>query len=155
MAGEDTKVVTGEFFRLDLGGMEGDLKFTECTLPSGTLTPAEVPYINDQSKSESTSVAVTLQWSDINIMRAVDDKSGFWDWFKLGIPAEGGGTGAMEKRDITLTLVDGEGATVKTWNLLGAYPTSFTGGGTLNAGSGEVMIETMSIAFDHCKIENG
>jgi phage tail-like protein len=155
MAAEDTKITTGEFFRLDLGGMEGDLKFKTCSLPSGSLTPVVVPYINDQSKSESASVPVTMHWSDIVVTRAVDDKSGFWEWFKEGIPAEGGGTGAMTKKDITLELVDGTNATVKKWSLMGAYPTSFSGGGTLNAGSGEIMIETLSLGYDHCKIENG
>jgi phage tail-like protein len=152
---DDTKIVSGEFFRLDLGGTEGDLKFKSCTLPGGSLTPAEVQYINDQSKSEGASVPVKLNWNDISIVRAVDDKSGFWDWFKQGIPAEGGGSGAVEKKPVTLELVDGEGATVKRWILDGAYPTSYQGGGTLNAGSGEVMVEQMSIGFDHCKIENG
>src|SRR5689334_14724107 len=97
--GDETKIVTGEFFRLTLGGLEGDLKFTQCGLPSGSLQPAEVKYINDQSKSESTSIPVKMTWQPVTIIRAVDDKNSFWEWFKGGIPAEGGGTGAMEKKE--------------------------------------------------------
>jgi phage tail-like protein len=151
---DDVKVTTGEFFRLDLGGMEGDMKFKSCSLPSGSLTPAVVPFINGQSRSQTTSVAVTMNWTDIVITRAVDDKSGFWEWFKEGIPADGGGTGKMTKKDVNLELVDGEGNTVKKWALTGAHPTSFAGGGTLNAGSGEVMVETLTLGYDHCTITN-
>lgn len=149
---DDVTPISGEYFTLGLGGIEGDLKFKTCSLPSGTLQPAKVDYINGQNKSDCATLPVRMNWSDIFISRAVDDTQGFWDWFKQGIPAEGGGTGSMEKKPLKLELKDGEGNTVRTWDLDGAYPTSYQGGGTLNAGSGAILVEQMSLHFDHCKI---
>lgn len=146
MAGEEKPVYPVEFFRIKLGGIEAAGLFQQATLPSGSLTPTDFKHTTDQAKPTSTKVAVQVSWTDISMIRGIDKDAQLWKWFAQGLPEEGGGGGAVERKDLTIEACDSKGAAVITWNIIGAFPTSYQASG-LNAGSHEVGVESVTFAY--------
>ena len=60
----------------------------------------------------------------------------------------------VERRDISISLLDEEHAPVMTWTVQNAWPTKLTSP-DLKAAGNEVAIETLEIAHEGIKIENG
>lgn len=139
---------TGLHFELDLGGLEGELKFTTCSLPSISLTPVQALYQDANNNPESATVPVAISYGDITVSRAFDESNAMAEWINQGNPAEGGGTGAVEKKDCKLTLKNGDD-TMREWTLEGCCPISHSGGGTLMSAGGSVLVESMTLHYDH------
>lgn len=139
---------TGLHYELDLEGLETELKFTTCGLPSINLTAVQALYQNDQSNPETATVPVAISYGDITVQRAYDESNAMAEWINEGNPAEGGGTGAVTKKACTLTLKNGDN-TVRTWTLEGCVPINHSGGGTLASTGGSVLVEGLTLHFDH------
>ncbi len=60
----------------------------------------------------------------------------------------------VERRDITISLLNEEHAPVMTWKVKNAWPTKLEGP-TLKATGNEVAIETLELAHEGLTIENG
>lgn len=59
----------------------------------------------------------------------------------------------VERRDVTISLLDEEHNPVVTWKVTNAWPTKVSGP-TLNASANEVAIESMELAHEGITVEN-
>jgi len=71
----------------------------------------------------------------------------FWDWFnqiKMN---------TIERKTVTISLLDETGAPTMVWTLNNAWPTKITGTDMKSDGN-EVAVETIEVAHEGLKIEN-
>lgn len=139
---------TGLHYELDLEGLEGELKFTTCGLPTVNLTAVQALFQDANSNPETATVPVAISYGDVTVSRAYDESNAMAEWINEGNPAEGGGTGAVTKKDVKLTLKNGDDV-VREWTLEGCCPISHSGGGTLASTGGSVLVEGLTLHFDH------
>ena len=65
----------------------------------------------------------------------------FYDWFQTI------GFGTVERRDVTIKLLDEQHAPVRTWVLRNAFPSKVTTA-PLNANGNEILIESLELACE-------
>ncbi len=81
--------------------------------------------------------------SDITLARGVADKSELWDWRKLVMD----GKVEEARKNISIMLMDDEGAVKVQWDLRECWPTKWSGPG-LDATSSEIAVETLEITHE-------
>ena len=67
--------------------------------------------------------------------------NGFFDWFNTI------NNNVVERRNITISLLDEGHEPVVVWHLINAFPVKYDGG-SLNALKGEVVIESVELAYE-------
>lgn len=73
---------------------------------------------------------------------------GILDWFadlKMG---------TIERRTVTISLLDAAGATTMVWKLANAFPTKVHST-DLRSGGNEVAVDSVELAFEGISVENG
>lgn len=87
--------------------------------------------------------------SNITLKKGVFAKdNAFWDWFnelKMN---------TIQRKSVTIRLLDEGGSAVMTWTLANAYPLKLEGT-DLQGNDHEVAIETMELAHEGLTMENG
>jgi phage tail-like protein len=84
--------------------------------------------------------------SDVTLARGITNDSELWQWRKKL------GSGTVDRRNMSIVLVDDSGKDVIRWNLRNCWPTKWTGP-TLDATSDELAIETLVIAHEGLEVD--
>ena len=71
-----------------------------------------------------------------------------WDWFQKGLY-----DGQVERRDITIILFSSDLKKKKSWDLVGAYPTKWTGP-TFNSSGNDVAVESLELVHHGFKMND-
>ena len=146
MANEATYPLPVFHFSVNLGGEE--VAFSEVTGLNIEVQPIEY---RDGASPEFSPVKMPglKKFGNITLKRGVIKANNeFFAWLnsvKLN---------TVERRDISISLLDEEHAPVMTWKVQNAWPTKLTSP-DLKATGNEVAIETLEIAHEGVKIENG
>lgn len=82
------------------------------------------------------------KYSNVTLKRGTMAKdNGFFDWFNTI------NTDKFQRRTITISLLDETHSPVVTWTLNNAFPVKYDPG-ALNASKGEVLIESVELAYE-------
>lgn len=81
------------------------------------------------------------KYGNITLKQGLADSTVMYDWIIAGV------NGAVERKTITITLLDQEEAPAASWQVINAWPTKYTAP-DFNATSSEVAIETLEIAHE-------
>lgn len=81
------------------------------------------------------------KYSNITLKQGLIDSDVLYNWMKAGID------GAVERKTITITLLDITGKDAASWTVINAWPTKYTAP-EFNATSSEVAIEQLEIAHE-------
>lgn len=81
------------------------------------------------------------KYGNITLKQGLVDSTVLYDWITAGI------NGAVERKTITITLLDQEEAPAASWQVINAWPTKYTAP-DFNATSSEIAIETLEIAHE-------
>lgn len=83
-----------------------------------------------------------VEYADVTLRYGLSSSRELWDWFLTGV------NGRVERRNVSIVLLDTDGATeVMRWDLVNAWVTEWRGS-VLDAMTNEVAIETLSLTFD-------
>jgi len=125
-------------FKLEIQGVtEGH--FTEC---SGLGVKVDVISYREGGNQNIYRLPGQVSYGDITLRYGVTDSADLWAWFTKAVQ------GAVERRNISIVLMDNDGATEKIrWNLLYAWVSEWRGA-PLDALAHEVAIETVTIVFE-------
>jgi phage tail-like protein len=85
-------------------------------------------------------------YADITLSRGFTSDRKLWEWRERAMK------GAVERHDISITLMDDLGNAKITWNLYECWPKSWTGP-SLNASADEVAIEQLSLACERVEVD--
>ena len=81
------------------------------------------------------------KYSNITLKQGLADSMVLYDWIITGVD------GAVDRKTITITLLDEEEAPAASWQVINAWPVKYTAP-DFNAMSSEVAIETLEIAHE-------
>ncbi len=119
-------------FRVELGGVISG-GFSDV---SGLSVETEVETKKEGGENTfEYKLPKATKYQNLTLKRGISDDS-LWDWYKNVI------YGVVERRDISICLMDEEGVEVKRWNFQSAYPVKWQGS-ALNAKSASVAVESL------------
>jgi len=81
------------------------------------------------------------KYGNITLKQGLADSMVLYEWIIAGV------NGAVERKTITITLLDETEAPAASWQVINAWPTKYTAP-DFNATSSEVAIETLEIAHE-------
>ena len=81
------------------------------------------------------------KYGNITLKQGLATSKVLYDWIVAGV------SGAVDRKTITITLLDDEEAPVASWQIINAWPTKYTAP-DFNTASSEVAIETLEIAHE-------
>jgi len=126
-------------FKLEIQGVtEGH--FTEC---SGLGVKVDVISYREGGNSQVIHrLPGQVSYADITLRYGLTNSRQLWEWFLTSM------RGKVERRNISIVLVDGDGVTeAMRWNLINAWVSEWRGA-VLNASTHEVAIEAVTLVFE-------
>ena len=113
--------------------------FRECSgldssQPAGEYREGTDPLTMRKLPGLVTYSNITLNWG-------ITDDAELWDWRKSVMD------GGVQRKNISIVLMNDAGEEKLRWNVKNAWPTTWTGP-SLNAQSSDVAIETLEIAHE-------
>jgi phage tail-like protein len=112
-------------------------QFTEC---SGLTMEREVISRPEGGVNDYThQLPGAVKYSKVTLKRGLANSS-LWDWFKQGLY-----DGQVERRHVTIVLLQPNGAEARRWDMLDVFPTRWTGP-DFQADSGQVSVESLELS---------
>jgi phage tail-like protein len=79
--------------------------------------------------------------SNVTLKKGITDSTAMWSWYHDVM------RGKIERKNISIVLMDSAGQEQRRWNFRRAYPVKWTGP-DLRANNSEVAVETVELAHD-------
>lgn len=110
---------------------------------SGLAAEAEVIDYREGSDrlSSSRKLPGRVRYSNVILTRGITTSHDLWDWWQAVVD------GALQRRNVAITLLDDSGNEVVRWNLRDAWIAKIEGP-NLEAGGNEVAIESIELAHE-------
>jgi phage tail-like protein len=134
----------GYNFSVELDGVTR-AGFRECSGLESSQNATEYREGTDKNLGVRKIPGLNTQ-SDITLSRGITNDSKLWEWRQKAMK------GAVERHDISITLLDDVGSPRVTWNLFACWPRTWTGP-SLNATSDEVAIEQLTLAYERIEVD--
>jgi phage tail-like protein len=114
--------------------------FRECSGLDSSQDPIEYREGNEKPLTARKLTGLT-KYSNLTLKWGITDDAELWDWRQKAKD------GQVERKNISIVLLDDVGEETWRWNLTNAWPTKWTGP-SFNATGNEVAIETLEIAHE-------
>jgi len=125
-------------YKLEIDGLEAG-GFSEV---SGFDATVEVKEYREGDMPQTPSKVPGLKkYGNITLKKGLADSKVLYDWITEGV------NGEVNRKTITITLLDQVEEAVASWQVINAWPTKYTAP-SFNATSSEVSIETLEIAHE-------
>lgn len=126
-------------FKLDIGGVT-DAHFTECSGLGVKVTP--IAYREAGNNQVVRHIPGPVEYAAVTLRYGLTSSRALWDWLLTAVQ------GRVERKNVSIIMVDSEGANeVMRWNLVDAWPSAWRGA-PLDAMSREIAIEDLTLVFD-------
>jgi phage tail-like protein len=131
-------------FVVDIG-LGDELGFSEVEAPSG-----EIEVIEYREGADRVNTARKLpglaKYPNVTLKRGVTGGTDLFEWWKSARD------GQVQRRNVTITLLDEQRQPVLRWLLRNAWPVKIDGP-SLNATGNEVAIESLELAHEGLELE--
>jgi phage tail-like protein len=131
-------------FLVDLGLGE-EMGFSEVEVPSGEIEVIEYREGGDRVNS-ARKLPGLAKYPNVTLKRGITGRTDLFEWWKSVRD------GQVQRRDVTITLLDEQRQAVLRWHLRNAFPVKIEGP-SLNASGNEVAIESLELAHEGLEIE--
>ncbi len=140
--------LTGFHFTVKWSDDDENVSFSEVSGLSVSTTPIE--YREGANKEYTTFKMPGLKkYDNVTLKRgSMATDNGFYDWFNTIA------NNTVERRDITISLLNETHEPVVTWSLKNAFPIKYDGG-SLNASEGQVLVESVELAYESFTVTRG
>jgi phage tail-like protein len=126
-------------------GIGDEIGFSEVELGSGEIEVIEYREGGDRVNS-ARKLPGLAKYSNVTLKRGITGRTDLFEWWKSARD------GQVQRRDVTITLLDEQRQAVWRWHLRDAWPVKIAAP-TLNATGNEVAIETLELAHEGLEIE--
>ena len=130
-------------FLVDLGA--GELAFAEVEIPVAEIETIEYREGGDRT-SGTRKLPGRVRYGNVVLRRGLDGGLDLWKWFKTVRD------GQLERRNVTITLLDEARSPVQQWRIRDAWPVKLQAS-DLNAQGNEVVIETLELAHEGFEVD--
>ena len=125
-------------YKVEIDGLKAG-GFSEVT---GFDAPVDVmEYREGDMVQTPMKIPGLKKYGNITLKLGLADSVVFYVWIAEGV------SGAVQRKTITITLLDEEENPAASWQVINAWPTKYTAS-DFNATSSEVAIETLEIAHE-------
>lgn len=140
--------LTGFHFTVKWSDDDENVSFSEVSGLSVSTTPIE--YREGANKEYTTFKMPGLKkYDNVTLKRgSMATDNGFYDWFNTIA------NNTVERRNITISLLNETHEPVVTWSLKNAFPIKYDGG-SLNASDGQVLVESVELAYESFTVTRG
>ncbi|MBR4712268.1 MAG: phage tail protein [Paludibacteraceae bacterium] len=140
--------LTGFHFTVKWSDDDENVSFSEVSGLSVSTTPIE--YREGANKEYTTFKMPGLKkYDNVTLKRgSMATDNGFYEWFNTIA------NNTVERRDITISLLNETHEPVVTWSLKNAFPIKYDGG-SLNASDGQVLVESVELAYESFTVTRG
>ncbi|MEZ5286229.1 MAG: phage tail protein [Vicinamibacterales bacterium] len=129
--------LSGFNIRVEISGITA-AGFTECT---GLSSETEVVSYREGTDRRVRRLPGLTKFANVTLKRGISTDRALWDWRQAVVD------GQVDRRVVSIVLMDAARNEVARWNLFEAWPAKWEGP-TLNASSSAVAIETLEIAHE-------
>ncbi len=141
----------GFHFRVEVLGLQSppadDLRFVEVGGLSLETATEEVPEGGENRFVQR--YPGRTKYGDLVLKRGLLKASAVWGWARKAIDDLD-----IEPKDVDVTLLDAEHQPLVTWHVVGAYPVKWSLS-DLNASANSFVVETLTLAYRHFRVERG
>lgn len=145
--GERRDPYAGFNFRMEIDGIEvaGFKEISGLEMETQVIEYAEGDDINTKMKL----IPGRTKFGEVTCKRGVVEGVELWEWCSSinDYPRE------IERKSVTINLLDNEGEPQKTYTLFEAWPKKYATG-TLDAGSDDLAMEEIVFVFENLEIED-
>lgn len=125
-------------FKLEIDGLDAG-GFSEVSGFDVTIDIKE--YREGDMPQTLSKVPGLKKYSNIVLKKGLADSMVLYDWIMKGVEGE------VERKTVTITLLDQTESAVASWQVINAWPTKYTAP-SFNASSSEVSIEQLDLAHE-------
>ena len=125
-------------FKVEIDGLEAG-GFSEVTGFDASIDVME--YREGDMVQTPYKIPGLKKYGNITLRKGLADTTVLYDWITAGIEGE------VERKTLTITLLDQTESPVASWQIINAWPVKYTGP-DFNATSSEVAIETLEVAHE-------
>ena len=125
-------------FRVEIDGIT-NLDYSEVILPE---TSAEVIEHRDGNSTAPLKVPGLNKLSNVTLKRGVTSSNDFFNWWKSIA------NGVIDRRNMSVTLLDQQNNVVKRWNIHNAWPARYAISPLIANDGATLVIETLECAVD-------
>ncbi len=126
-------------FKLEIDGLAAG-GFSEVSGFDATIEPIEYRE-GDMATETPLKVAGLRKYGNITLKKGIIEGQVLYDWLAPGL------TKAVQRKTVTVSLLDEEQKPVASWQVINAWPTKYTAP-DFNATSNEVAVETLELAHE-------
>lgn len=126
-------------FKLEIDGLTAG-GFSEVSGFDATIAPIEYRE-GDMAPETPMKVAGLRTYGNIILKKGIIEGQVLYDWMVKGL------TGEVERKTVTVSLLDEKQAVVGSWKVINAWPTKYTVP-DFNATSNEIAVETLELAHE-------
>lgn len=131
-------------FAVDLG-TGGEIQFAEVEIPA-----AEIEVIEYREGADRVTAVRKLpgrvRYGNVVLRRGISGNLALWEWFKAARD------GQLERRNVTVTLLDEARNPVQQWRFRDAWPVKYDAS-DLNGKGNEVVIELLELAVESIEVD--
>ena len=135
--------VSSSRFTVNFGG--DTVNFQEVILPDSEIEVIEYRDGSDVLSSVRKYPGLT-KYSNLILKRGMTKSKELYEWFKQTKQ------GRLERRDITVSILNEENEPFAVWKMKNCWPTKYSGS-ALKAKDSGIMIETVEIATEDVDVE--
>jgi phage tail-like protein len=125
-------------YKVEIDGLEAG-GFSEVTGFDASIDVIE--YREGDMVTTPMKLPGLKKYGNITLKQGLVDSMVLYDWIIAGV------TGAVDRKTITITLLDEEEAPAGSWQVINAWPMKYTAP-DFNATASEVAIESLEIAHE-------
>ena len=126
-------------YKVEIDGIEAG-GFTEVTGSDISIEAIEYRE-GDMTAETPMKVPGLKKYGNLTLKQGMTDSKVMYDWLAAGIQ------GAVERKTVTITLLNDTQAPVASWQAINAWPTKYTAP-DFNATASEIAIETLEIVHE-------
>ena len=126
-------------FKLEIDGLNAG-RFAEVSRFDATIEPIEYRE-GDMALEAPFKVLGLRKYGKVTLKKGIIEGQVLYDWLMKGL------TVAVERKTVTISLLDETQAAVASWQVINAWPAKYTAL-DFNAISDEVAIETLELAHE-------
>ena len=126
-------------YKVEIDGLEAG-GFSEATGFDASIDVIEYRE-GDMTAETPMKIAGLKKYGNITLKQGLTDSRVMYDWLAAGV------NGEVQRKTLTLTLLNDTQAPAASWQIINAWPTKYTAP-DFNATASEVAIESIEIAHE-------
>ncbi len=127
-------------YRLEIDGIT-QAGFSEATVPDITSEPVEYREGNEPNPATPRKLPGVVKYGNLSLKWGITDSVELYNWHKSIIQ------GKVERKNISVIVIDEDGSDKSRWNFTQAWPTKYDAP-DLTAKGNDVGIETLEIVHE-------